>query len=510
MIAQAENTLQLALNYDNIFKFLNSRFGGCYGNLEFYHKIDLWMRLYKGYVKEYHDIVTNNGVQTFTRRSCTMNMAQQVAADWMKCLVADKPVITVSSRNQNTSRFIQGAKGNGGVLNSNNFYNQFTTAVERAFGLGTSALVLGIERITDKTEYKIDINSYTANSIIPIKYKNGFIEECAFLSEFYRDNAKHFNLSCHVRGEDGKYLIYNFEAGADAKFESYLSQGVEPFVTGSEKPLFFIIEPIGSNQVDFNSPMGMSVYSNAVDIVLNCDYFYDALKMDVLTGQRIIMMHKSLLGRDSNGNLVAPQDVKKHFMSYTGDENISDASQLINDFTPKLNTEEICNTIQQNLNILSMRCGLGNQYYHFDKVSGVTATEVLSSNMDLVRSVRVNSEMLTNVITSMIKEAIWLGRNVLGYADLAEDAKIIVTIPDGVVTDDNTEKEQDRQDVAAGIMSKAEYRAKWYGETLEDAEKKIAAMSNGVSTSKTEEKDDETKATNNVKQSDVQDKQETA
>lgn len=59
-------------------------------------------------------------------------------------------------------------------------------------------------------------------------------------------------------------------------------------------------------------------------------------------------------------------------------------------------------------------------------------------------------------------------------------------------------------------MSKAEYRAKWYGETLEDAEKKIMSMSNGVSTSKTKEKTDETKTTDNVEQSDVQDKQETA
>ena len=101
-------------------------------------------------------------------------------------------------------------------------------------------------------------------------------------------------------------------------------------------------------------------------------------------------------------------------------------------------------------------------------------------------------------MTDLIKEIIWVGRNVLGYTDLAEDAKISVVIPDGVVTDDNTEKEQDRQDVAAGLMSKAEYRSKWYGETLEDAEKKIQAMQsnsnistntdNKVSTDVTEEK----------------------
>lgn len=480
MIVQTEHQLALSLNYKNIFDFINEKFGKCYSNEEYYRKVDLWLRMYQGYVKEHHDITVNNGVSTTTRISSRLDMASQVASDWMKCLVADKPIITVAGKNQSTSRFVQGAKGNGGVLNSNNFYKLFTEAVERAFALGTASLVLGVEQNPVDKSYKIDINEYNANAIIPIEYKAGEITECAFLSEFYKEGKKHFNLSCHVKDEAGNYLIYNFESGDDLKFNSYLNKSVEPFVTQSKNPFFFIIAPVAANKIDLNSPMGMSCYAEAVDIVLNCDYFYDALKMDVLTGQRIILMHKSLMGRDETGKLIPPQDIKKYFMAYTGDEMMVDDKgnpSAIKDFTPKLNTQELCDTIQQNLNLLSMRCGLGNQYYHFDKVSGVTATEVLSSNMDLVRSVRVNSEMLVNVITALIKQIIWIGRNTLGYTDLAEDAKISVLIPDGVVTDDHAEKEQDRQDVAAGIMSKAEFRAKWYGETLEDAQKKIDEMS---------------------------------
>ena len=39
--------------------------------------------------------------------------------------------------------------------------------------------------------------------------------------------------------------------------------------------------------------------------------------------------------------------------------------------------------------------------------------------------------------------------------------------------DAEAERQTDRQDVAMGVMSLAEYRSKWYGETLEEAAKNL-------------------------------------
>lgn len=491
----------MQMNYESIFKFLNKKFGRCYSNSEYYLKVDLWTRLYQGYVKEHHEIVVQNGVSTNTRTASRLDMAKRVAEDWCSVLVADKPIITIAGKNQSTSRFVQGSKGNGGVLNSNNFYKQFCKTVERAFGLGTSALVLGLKKTGADESYKIDINTYDANAIIPISYSNDIIEECAFLSSFYKDDKLHYNLSCHVKDEEGKYVIYNYETEDDLKFERYFKQDVEGLKTESLTPFFFIVEPQIANNVDLNSPMGISVYANATDIVLNCDFIYDAIKLDVLTAQRIILMDKSLLGMDASGNPIAPQDYKKWCMSFFGDEGGVDVEKLLKEFSPKLNSPDLCNTLQQNLNLLSMRCGLGNGYYHFDRVSGITATEYVGSQQDLIRNAKVNSEMLTNILVGLIKQIIWIGRNTLGYKELLEDAKITITIPDGVVTNDLTEKEQDRADVSAGLMSKAEYRAKWYGETLEDAQAKIDAMN---ATQNKEENNNDTEGTETTQQNTVQ------
>ena len=44
---------------------------------------------------------------------------------------------------------------------------------------------------------------------------------------------------------------------------------------------------------------------------------------------------------------------------------------------------------------------------------------------------------------------------------------------DSVMVDAETEREQDRKDVAMGVMRLEEYRAKYYGETLEEAAKNL-------------------------------------
>ena len=40
---------------------------------------------------------------------------------------------------------------------------------------------------------------------------------------------------------------------------------------------------------------------------------------------------------------------------------------------------------------------------------------------------------------------------------------------DSIVVDKESERKQDLQDISIGVMSLEEYRAKWYGETVEQA-----------------------------------------
>ena len=44
---------------------------------------------------------------------------------------------------------------------------------------------------------------------------------------------------------------------------------------------------------------------------------------------------------------------------------------------------------------------------------------------------------------------------------------------DSILTDEETQRRQDKEDVAAGIMQPWEYRAKWYGEDEETAKEMV-------------------------------------
>ena len=54
-----------------------------------------------------------------------------------------------------------------------------------------------------------------------------------------------------------------------------------------------------------------------------------------------------------------------------------------------------------------------------------------------------------------------------------EDAEITIDFDDSIIEDKTTERQQDRQDVSMGVMGLAEYRAKWYGETEEEAASRL-------------------------------------
>lgn len=50
-------------------------------------------------------------------------------------------------------------------------------------------------------------------------------------------------------------------------------------------------------------------------------------------------------------------------------------------------------------------------------------------------------------------------------ARLPDEGGVRVVFDDSIVQDTTSEKRQDMDEVAAGLMDRAEYRAKWYGES---------------------------------------------
>ena len=130
-------------------------------------------------------------------------------------------------------------------------------------------------------------------------------------------------------------------------------------------------------------------------------------------------------------------------------------SQAINDF----------------LNILSVKCGFGTQHYRFENGNIQTATQIISENSDLYKTIVKHEIILDNVLKELVRIIVRLG-NILG-AGLNEEAEVIIDFDDSIIEDTATERKEDRLDVSMGVMRLEEYRAKYYGETEEEAAKNL-------------------------------------
>ena len=118
-----------------------------------------------------------------------------------------------------------------------------------------------------------------------------------------------------------------------------------------------------------------------------------------------------------------------------------------------------------------MKCGFGQNHYKFENGSVQTATQVISENSDMYRSINKHELILEAVLDELIRIIVRLGE-VLGV-DTDPDTEIVVNFDDSIIEDKQSERQSDRQDVSMGVMSHAEYRAKWYGETLEEAQSNL-------------------------------------
>lgn len=464
------------MDYGSIIKYVGSRFSSCYSNSNYYSNIGEWLDWYKGYIKSFHTIKVSNGLTTPTREIYALKMAKRVCEDWASSMLNEDVKIVISSTNKKSSIFVQGTKGNGGVLGSNNFEVLLSDTLEQMFALGTSAFVIDLDNIAvdengnivDGSQATIKIKGVNATRIIPISWSNGVVSEASFISEMTVNNKTYYIVSSHIKEEDG-YVIYNDLIDNNYK-TARLNINLLPCIrTKSLKPLFYIMKTNISNNIDLDSPMGVSVYANAIDNLKGCDVTYDSCIREVVTGQRIVMMNKCLLTTDEQGRPIPPQDVKQTYMQFFGDDARSDVSEFIKEFHPTLNTESLDKELQNQLNMLSSKVGLGANYYRFDVSTGsVTATEYVGSRNDFMRNAVKVSKSIKSALKDLVQGILFVGKNILG-ANVDDNAKIDISVSDGVVEDDSKEREQDRQDVRDGIMSKAEYRAKWYGETIEEA-----------------------------------------
>lgn len=452
---------------------------------EYYSHIQTWRNWWEGYVEKVHSY-KELGIdkRPHKRELYRLQMAKKVCEDWAGLLLNEKTTIAIEHKN--SSLYLQGEDGTGGVFKVNNFWTESNELLEKVFAMGTGAFVVRAENakvnnngvVVPDAECKPGIEFVEALNIIPLSVYKSQITECAFVSEFTKRGKDCCYIETHIKDESGNYVIENefFTIEGLALKKAELSEGIaEKINTGSPLPWFAIVYPNITNNVRCNNGLGLSVYANALDALTGVDIAYNNFIKDFKLGGKKVFYNKAMLQTNEKGQTITPDDVAQQLFQQLGDGMDFDAKTMVQEFNPSLRVTENKDGVQAQLDYLSFKCGLGTHRYQFTFGGVKTATEYTGEKQELVQTANKHMIPLEAALKKLCAAILYIGKTFCN-ADCDPETLITVNFEDGFIIDDETRRERDRQDVREGLLNKWEYRVKWYGETEEEAKAAIDGM----------------------------------
>lgn len=132
--------------------------------------------------------------------------------------------------------------------------------------------------------------------------------------------------------------------------------------------------------------------------------------------------------------------------------------------------------LQTQLNIISQLCGFGANGFKWDGNGVATATQIISENSDMFRTLKKHEAILRDAILDMAKGLLYFEREFGGDKRINLDSDITVDFDDSIIEDTAEIKRQAMLDYNAGLISKAEYFRQVYRLSREQSEQFVMDM----------------------------------
>ena len=451
----------------------------------FYRQIEVWRSWYNSNVKKFHryKVYRGNGTSVNCNRYA-LGMAKKVCEDMADLLLNERVTITIAD--QTTDAFVKG------VLEANTWEELGNEFQEWKAALGTVAYVVHIrDAVVDEAGNmaggSVGINYVEAANIYPTSWQNKVITECIFTFPKTYKRKKYVHFQYHriedVPDENRKqYVIENTVventtgAGKELTPEKWeeipaFSGLAERIETGSDQPLFIIdrLNMVNNADEDTTNPMGVALFANGIDVVRKLDLEYDSYANEFSLGRKRIFVAPEFLTTQGGNAVFDPQDTVFYELP---EDYFKESKEAMREVNMELRIDEHSKAINDDLNWLSFKCGFGTDRYKFEGGQVKTATEVISENSDMYRTLQKHELVLQRVLIRLIQTIIRAGISI-GISGLQENTTVTIQFDDSIIQDKEAERQSDRQDVAMGAMGVDEYRSKWYGETIEEAQQNL-------------------------------------
>lgn len=402
--------------------------------------IQVWRDIYSG-SPEWQKYTTRGLFGQRTEWRLLLNAGKLITSELSGLVFAEEPRLTTDLSVED-------------VLKDNHFWTNLQAWLDVALALGNGALKWTVKDGRPVIDY------VKASDFMPVSYDSRGVTECDFASSIVKDGKEFKILEGHrvaVGGYNITLKAFKLNASGEYKEALAVDAGIDeqPLFVETTMPLFCIWKNPEANNINLYSPLGISIYANAVDTLRQIDEAFDNLAHERSSTKRKIIIGKSMLSNVFDTAKVK-QDVyyNKNDSVYVAFDDADAKNMTPVDIDFPFRVVEIQQDINIGLALLCKQCGLSDGFLSFDGTSMKTATEVISENSKTFRTKK-------NIENS-------LGELIEGFLSVLKD----IGAPYGVKTTD-MEYEIEWDD---SVIEDRNARAKYYIDrytakviTLEDA-----------------------------------------
>lgn len=327
----------------------------------------------------------------------------------------------------------------------------------------------------------INVEYVQADYFYPVKYgSDGTITAAAFVEQKQVGDKTYTRLEYHdFDGTKERIVNKAFKSSMKDSLgteiplvdvDEWKDLAPEATVENIEKPMFAYFKVPIANNVDTYSPLGQSVFGRAIDLIKEADKQYSRGLWEFESAERAVDIDETAFKKNSEGKPIVPQGKERLFRTLDAD---SKDKTFYETYSPEIRDESHQRGLNKLLRLIEFNCGLAYGTLSDPEQEAKTATEIKQSKQ---RSYSTVSDIQKS-LQSALEHLIYI---MDAYATVYKlsakgDYETSFVWDDSIVVDAEAERLRDLQEMRDGIMSKVEYRMKWYGEDEKTAKEKIAA-----------------------------------
>lgn len=471
-------------------------------NQFYYFGIFIWKYLYRGYYKPWHRISAPTVKDALHERDLErMDTAKAICAELAGLIWNEQCEISVSQetgKDQLLDEFVHD------VLMKNGFWIKMQEHIEQVLALGGGAIKVWYEEKRDgdgnviPNSGNIRLGFCMADQFVPTAWDNTQVTDGVFISRQAKDGYYYTRLEWH-KWDGLTYWISNEAYRSEYKQNSakepqdilgfrYPLSAVYPFLDeqtplqGLSTSLFAYYRPAIANNLDDDSPLGVSIYANALSTLKALDICYDSFVQEFRLGRKRIIVPAQCLRTVQD----PVTKESRRFFDATDEAYVAlksdDTDALkIQDNTVSLRVGEHEQAINALLSILCLQVGFSAGTFTFDRAQGLkTATEVISENSKTYKTIKSNQLQIKAAIDRVVDAIIqvaslydvhWNGTSIRTLSALGWETKVV--FDDSILQDRQTNINEGILLATNGLMSKKRFLMEKLGYTEEEAAQEL-------------------------------------